>query len=84
MEPFNFSQWPDDLSSKAKIKKNQVLLKDIVEFKAERESFSLKYRNNFSEEFKELNFLVSRVTKSHKFCEPKRKEDYRGISEEKK
>lgn len=83
LEPFNFSIWPD-LSSKAKLKRNKVLLKDIVELQAERGNFNLKYRSNFSENFKDLNFLLFSVSKVKTIDEPERQDNPRGINEAKK
>lgn len=57
----------------------------MVEVVFSRGKQSIKYKNDFDEkEYKEINFLNSKITKNAIFPKPKSQVTYKGISTEKK
>lgn len=85
MNVSDFSVWPDHCSI-TKVRKNQSNphLRDIVQLEARRGELNLFYKTEFSEEYKELDFLKSKVTKTGKIKPPEVLKAARGIQEDKK
>lgn len=85
MKPSDFFDWQDHSSTYRINKINpRPYLKTMMQILFCRDSLSLHFRDNFSSPLQEVKFLKTSVEKTGSFKEPQAKQDYRGVSQEKK